>query len=217
MTEATPASGAQPTAEELRNATFPPALKGYDREAVHALLDRVADTLELGAAGYEPGEPDLKRELERVGERTAGILTAAEEAAATIRSEAREYAAATHEAADEEARQVVAKAKEEAEGLVGRAEADAKRTIDEATERRDRLEAEVSTLLERRRKLAGEARRLGSELVSAAEALASETGGDEAALPGPAEPAPRLRRFQPPGEAERDERREAPVPGFPGA
>ena len=30
-------------AEQLRKATFPQAIRGYDRDAVHELLDRVAD------------------------------------------------------------------------------------------------------------------------------------------------------------------------------
>lgn len=161
----------QPSADQVRRATFPKAFQGYDREAVHAFLNRVADWVEGGAAGIQEAIPDVKRELERVGERTGSILTAAEEAAARIRAEANEYAASVREKADEEMRRAVVEASQKSDGLIADAEAKAERIIDEAIARRRQLNQAISSLVERRDEIAEEAQRLADDLLAAVEGL----------------------------------------------
>ena len=73
--------------DRIRNATFPSSRRGYDKHEVEKFLARLADWLETGG-GDESRSDTVKRELERVGERTGAILAQAEESAQQIRSEA---------------------------------------------------------------------------------------------------------------------------------
>ena len=162
-------------ADQLRKATFPQAIRGYDRDAVHELLDRVADFLDGSPGAVADRDPDLRRELERVGERTAGILTAAEEAAAKLREEAREYAEAVRREADEESRAARLEASRKAEEIVSAAETRAEEIVDEAIARRRTLDVRLEELTQRRDEIAEETARLADELMVAAEALRSGT------------------------------------------
>ena len=92
------------SSEEVRRATFPQALRGYDREAVHDLLDRVADWMEGKTEAVSGPAPNVREELAKVGERTTGILAAAEEAGAKLLAEATEYAERLRSDAEDEAR-----------------------------------------------------------------------------------------------------------------
>lgn len=165
-------------AQELRRAKFPQAIRGYDRNAVHELLDYVADYLEHPPGAVADREPDVRRELERIGERTAGILTAAEEAAEKLREEAREYAEKVRREADEEARATRLEASRKAEEIVNEAEARAERIIDEAIARRRKLAARLDALAQRRDEVAEEIARLAEELMTAADALRSTDAGE---------------------------------------
>ncbi|HEY8466277.1 MAG TPA: DivIVA domain-containing protein [Solirubrobacterales bacterium] len=178
-------------AQELRRARFPQAIRGYDRNAVHELLDYVADYLEQSSPGaVADREPDVRRELERVGERTAGILTAAEEAAEKLREEAREYSEKVRREAEEEARATRLEASRKAEEIVSEAESRAERIVDEAIARRRKLAARLEELTQRRDEIAEEIARLADELMTAADALRSTAApGEEEA---PAQPAPAL-------------------------
>jgi DivIVA domain-containing protein len=101
----------QTSLDRIRNATFPSARRGYDKHEVEKFLARLADWLETGA-GDESRSDTVKRELERVGQRTGAILAQAEESAQQIRSEA-----------EDEARETIHKANAQAEQT--RSEADA--------------------------------------------------------------------------------------------
>jgi V/A-type H+-transporting ATPase subunit G/H len=87
----------QTSLDRIRNATFPTSRRGYDKQEVEKFLARLADWLETGA-GDESRSDTVKRELERVGERTGAILAQAEESAQQIRGEAESLA---REAIDE--------------------------------------------------------------------------------------------------------------------
>jgi DivIVA domain-containing protein len=100
----------QTSLDRIRNATFPSARRGYDKHEVEKFLARLADWLETGA-GDESRSDTVKRELERVGQRTGAILAQAEESAQQIRAEA-----------EEEARETISTAN--AEGEKTRSEAD---------------------------------------------------------------------------------------------
>jgi DivIVA domain-containing protein len=97
--------------ERIRTATFTLARRGYDKREVEQFLNRIADWLETGG-GDETRAGIVKRELERVGHHTAGILASAEDSAEQIRADAtqlaeqttdkaRAAATATRESADE--------------------------------------------------------------------------------------------------------------------
>src|SRR3954469_22092190 len=84
----------QTSLDRIRNATFPSSRRGYDKQEVEKFLSRLADWLETGGGG-EARSDTVKRELERVGERTGAILAQAEESAQQIRAEAEEEARGT--------------------------------------------------------------------------------------------------------------------------
>src|SRR4051795_3206578 len=84
----------QTSLDRIRNATFPSVRRGYDKHEVEKFLARLADWLETGA-GDESRSDTVKRELERVGQRTGAILAQAEESAQQIRAEAEEEARGT--------------------------------------------------------------------------------------------------------------------------
>jgi len=141
----------QTSLDRIRNATFPAAKRGYDKHEVEKFLARLADWLETGA-GDETRSDTVKRELERVGERTGAILAQAEESAQQIRAEGEEeargtintatmqaeetrtevdnYARETRTSADSYAKQT----REEAEEVLSNAKAEAERQVREAME-----------------------------------------------------------------------------------
>ena len=94
----------QTSLDRIRNATFPSARRGYDKHEVEKFLARLADWLETGA-GDESRSDTVKRELERVGQRTGAILAQAEESAQQIRAEAEDEARGTVNTANLEAQE----------------------------------------------------------------------------------------------------------------
>jgi DivIVA domain-containing protein len=99
----------QTSLDRIRNATFPTARRGYDKNEVEKFLARLADWLETGG-GNETRSDAVKRELERVGERTGAILAQAEDSAQQIRAEAEEEARGTVNTANMEAQETRAEA-----------------------------------------------------------------------------------------------------------
>ena len=73
--------------DRIRSATFTIARRGYEKRDVERFLNQLADWLETGA-GDEERANTLRRELEKIGERTTTILTAVHEAAEEMQSEA---------------------------------------------------------------------------------------------------------------------------------
>lgn len=153
--------------EEIRRANFPAARRGYDRDAVDDFLDRLASSLESELTA--PAEPEgaVKREIALLGERTAGIINAAEDAAAKAREEAEKRGVEAKEAAEELTRRARIEASEKSKKLVADAEKKAEQIIDEAVARRRRLNQAITSLAERRDEIAAETTRLASELSAA--------------------------------------------------
>jgi DivIVA domain-containing protein len=117
--------------ERIRTATFTIGRRGYEKREVEQFLNQIADWLETGG-GDQARSDIVKRELERVGQRTAGILATAEDSAQQIRadaedaaaettSRAKSAAAATRKAADDYA----AKTRDEADRYAARTRNDA--------------------------------------------------------------------------------------------
>jgi DivIVA domain-containing protein len=123
----------QTSLDRIRNATFPAARRGYDRHEVEKFLARLADWLETGA-GDESRSDTVKRELERVGERTGAILAQAEESAQQIRAEADEEARGTINTANMQAEETRSETQTYAAETRGSADSYAQQTRQEAEE-----------------------------------------------------------------------------------
>src|SRR5262245_28680848 len=97
--------------DRIRSATFAIGRRGYDTREVEAFLNKLADWLEGG--GEDEARTELvRRELERVGQRTAGILSSAEESADQLRAEGEAEAKKTVDSARTDA----ARTREDADG-----------------------------------------------------------------------------------------------------
>jgi cell division initiation protein len=95
----------------VADVEFPTALRGYDRLAVDAYVQKTAQLVaELQATRSPDGA--IRRALERVGEEVSGILQRAHEAAAQITFQSRSDAEDRLEAARREAAQIVTAAEE---------------------------------------------------------------------------------------------------------
>jgi DivIVA domain-containing protein len=121
----------QTSLDRIRNATFPSSKRGYDKHEVEKFLARLADWLETGG-GDESRSETVKRELERVGERTGAILSQAEDSAQAIRAEAEEEARETTTSANAAAEQTRTEADAYAEQTRSEADTYAEQTRSEA-------------------------------------------------------------------------------------
>ena len=110
----------QRSVDQIRNASFSLAVRGYDRAEVDRFLAELADWLD--DRGDDPTSDLVRGELERIGEQTSNILTEAHDAAETIRAEA-----------EREVRQKLIDANLRSEAL----RADAETYADEAREESD--------------------------------------------------------------------------------
>jgi DivIVA domain-containing protein len=207
----------QTSLDRIRNATFPSARRGYDKHEVEKFLGRLADWLETGG-GDESRSDAVKRELERVGERTGAILAQAEDSAQQIRAEAEEEARGTVNSANLQATETRtetenyangarAAADREARETIEGAQARARRIVEEAEQRREDMEALIGDLIRRREDVISDTEELTRKLSAAVEQHRSE---ELSALPSTPEPESDEIRAQPeseemPVEAESDE------------
>ena len=169
----------QTSLDRIRNATFPSARRGYDKHEVEKFLGRLADWLETGG-GEDSRSDAVKRELERVGQRTGAILAQAEESAQQIRAEAEEEARGTINSAnieasetradaDNYATETKAAAEREAQEAIEAARAQARRIVAEAEQRREDAEAVIGDLIRRRDDVITDTEELSKKLAAAAE------------------------------------------------
>jgi DivIVA domain-containing protein len=137
-------SVANDSIDRIRSATFPLARRGYEKREVDRFLDELADWLE-GGGGDEARTELVRRDLQRIGQQTAKILTDAHDAGERIKGEAGEearkvtgaagadakrrrdeadrYAAETRAAADDDAKRARAEAEDHSKRVRGEAEA----------------------------------------------------------------------------------------------
>ncbi|CAA9499370.1 MAG: hypothetical protein AVDCRST_MAG45-1203 [uncultured Solirubrobacterales bacterium] len=125
---------------QVRDAVFPLALRGYDREAVDAYVKRVNRLVTDLEASRSP-EAAIRRALDQVGEETSGILQRAQQTANEITERSRGSADDRIREAERQARAMT----EDAEDRVRELEAD----YGAIWARRDRLLDEVRDLAER--------------------------------------------------------------------
>ena len=133
----------QESLDRIRSATFNLARRGYDKREVDTYLSRLADWLENGAEPVETSDA-AKAELERIGERTAKVLSAAGEAAEEIKSDAKA-----------EAREVVEEARVEANAARVEADRFAETTRSEADEYAQEVRGKADAYAQEQREQAG--------------------------------------------------------------
>jgi DivIVA domain-containing protein len=191
--------GAEPAergsvAAEVRDVSFPLSVRGYDRSAVDAYVQRVDDVVAELEVRRSP-EAAVRHALANVGEQTKGILEragqTAEQIAAAARREAEESAVRTRSEAEDlvakantEAAEIVSGAKAEAEARVAQARKEAderlRRTQEEVTRLQDEAEtrlrelgADTDTIRQERSRLLDDIRELATrvgEVAGAADA-----------------------------------------------
>lgn len=180
----------QDSIDRIRSATFNLARRGYDRREVDQFLQRLADWLEGGGEGQAQSEV-VQRELERIGQHTAKILTAAGEAAGALKAdaenEAREavddariQANAARVEADRYAEATRGEADEYAEATRGKADAYAheKRQTADAYDEQTRTDADAyagqtrEAAEEHAKEMLDEAKRRAEQTVGAAKTKA---------------------------------------------
>jgi DivIVA domain-containing protein len=178
--------------EEIRNASFSIVRRGYEKEEVDRYLRELADRLEQ-EAGNRSGSEAVKRELDLVSEKTAGILAQAEESAQRLNTEAIREASAVLSKAREEAEAVRKAADEHASQTRTAADQYATETrsgVDE--EHRLQLEAQLGDLTRRRDEILSDLTRIASELGRTVSGGPTGNGAPayEGTEPGPAEVPP---------------------------
>lgn len=192
---------------EIRNVSFPAAMRGYDRGAVDAYVRRVNRVIAELEVTRSP-QAAVRHAVERVSEQTKAILDEARESAeqltATGRAEGDEILAAAKAEAAElvvnagaesdrvriEAEQLLADARAEAEKIVAAANAEAAERRGQSEEelanlqaqaqaKMRELEADTATVWKERQALLGDIDRMAATLHEAAAAASARFSQDE--------------------------------------
>ena len=185
---------------DIRNVSFPAAMRGYDRDAVEAYVRRVNRVIAELEVTRSP-QAAVRHAVEQVSEQTKAILDEARESAEKITVTAKSEADGIVAQAKEHAADLVVSASTEADRLraesdelVARSKADAEKiladTEAEAAQRRQHAESELAELQaeaegrrrdveadtakvwERRRELLGDIDQMATRLHEAATAAA---------------------------------------------
>jgi DivIVA domain-containing protein len=139
-----------PLPEDIRDPSFPAAVRGYDRRAVDVYVQRVNRLIaELQVSGSPPAA--VRHALDRVGEQTSGILQRARETAEEITTSAREEAEDTTARAKAEARDIATAAQRQVGDAIAQARTEADAILARATDQSEsmlaaaRVDAEART------------------------------------------------------------------------
>ena len=149
----------------VADVEFPMALRGYDRLAVDAYVQKTSQLVAELQATRSP-EAAVRRALERVGEEVSGILQRAHETAERITAQSRS-----------ESEDRLETARQEAAAIIQRAE-DRLRELDAET---DRIWAERHRIVEDTRELAGQLLTLTNSAADKFPADPETAGSDEGA------------------------------------
>lgn len=132
-----------PLPEELRDPSFPAAVRGYDRRAVDAYVRRINRVIaELQVSGSPAAA--VRHALDRVGEQTSSILHRARETAEEITKTAREEAEETTTRAKAEAQDITTAAQQQAGEAIDRAKAQAEEIVAGARAEADEIMARAN-------------------------------------------------------------------------
>jgi DivIVA domain-containing protein len=134
------------SSDELAERSFPIVMRGYDRAAVDAFVQEVAELVGQ-LESQQSHETVVQRALEEVGEETAGILQRA------------------HETADE----IAARSRSQAEGRLQRAEREADLLRQDADAYSEKIVVDTRLLWEERQQLIEDIRQLADDVLSTAE------------------------------------------------
>ena len=219
---------------DIRDASFPTAVRGYERRAVDTYVERVNRVIAELEVGSSP-QAAVKHALDRVGDQTSGVLQRARQAAEEITGTAiaeqilEELKLQAHQLrgrSKEEADEILARAKAGAEELMRDAQQQARTVQDQAEARVRELQADTDSAWEARGKLLEDLPRIATELMEVAGGAAARlqrpkgkgiATGDGGAKGSGSAPAPRgqLRPEEPTLEhsrAQKSRRRRAPTP-----
>jgi cell division septum initiation protein DivIVA len=162
---------------EIRDPSFPPSVRGYERRSVDGYVQRVNRLIaELQVSGSPRAA--VRHALDRVGEQTSGILQRARETADEITAAAADEAAEVTRRATAEAEEIRAGAERDAADRLAaarrEAEANARRVEEELAVRR----AEVAAVADERRALIDQIRSMAARLEEIVAESPEETGGE---------------------------------------
>jgi cell division septum initiation protein DivIVA len=144
-----------PLPEELRDPSFPSAVRGYERRSVDQYVQRINRVIaELQISGSPSAA--VRHALDRVGEQTSGILRRARETAEEITKTAGEEADEVTSRAKAAAGEITAAAQQQAGEIADQARAQADEIVAAARARADEIVAHATdeadeTLAEARR------------------------------------------------------------------
>jgi DivIVA domain-containing protein len=159
-----------PLPDDIRDPSFPGAVRGYGRHAVDAYVERVNGLIaELQISGSPPAA--VRHALDRVGEQTSGILQHARETAEEITTSAREEAEDTTARAKAEAQDITTGAQEKAGDAISRARNEADQLLAGARTEADKILARANqqsenTLAQARVEADEQARQVEQEIAS---------------------------------------------------
>jgi DivIVA domain-containing protein len=136
--------------EEVRNISFPTVMRGYDRDAVDAYIERVNRLIAELEIGRSP-ESAVKHAVAQVSEETRGILERA------------------HETAEE----ITARSRSRADDRVREAEREAEAVREAAEARVRELDADAEAIWNERVRLIEDARDVAQRLVAVADEAAA--------------------------------------------
>jgi DivIVA domain-containing protein len=197
--------------KDFRNVSFPGSVRGYDRSAVDAYVERVNSVIAEIETRSSP-RAAVRHALEQVGEQTSGILQRARETAEEITASARQEAEDTtarakaeaaemvvhastevDRAASEaatviarartEAQEVLAEARAEAEKILARTREEAAAVREEAEARLRELHADIAATWKERRELLDDVRGIATRLQEEASRAAARVPPQAPAKP----------------------------------
>jgi DivIVA domain-containing protein len=132
-----------PLPDDIRDPSFPASVRGYDRRAVDAYVERVNTLIAELQVGGSP-RAAVRHALDRVGEQTSGILQHARETAEEITTSAREEAEDTTARAKAEAQDITTGAQHQASDAITRATAEADELVARARTEADKILADAN-------------------------------------------------------------------------
>ena len=132
--------------ELLRDASFPLAVRGYDRRAVDEFVEELR-TLVADLEAHQTREGVVQKALDELGEETAGILQRA------------------HETADE----IAARSRAQADGRLQRAEREAEIVKRDADEYAEQVVVDTRLLWDERQRLIEDIRHLADVVLGTAD------------------------------------------------
>ena len=133
-------------ADQIAERSFPVVMRGYDRAAVDAFVQEVAQLVQE-LESRQSQESVVQRALAEVGEETTGILQRA------------------HETADE----IAARSRAQAEGRIQRAEREAELVRRQADEYSEKIVVDTRLLWDERQRLIDDIRQLADDVLNTAE------------------------------------------------